>query len=386
MKKTLSAAAAGLAVVLAISGCSTGSASTSTSSSEDGDVTAKVEALISDLAGNLTGTDPNGVEPQGFDATELTDEEVADIKAAKLTAAIAMHYTADGWAQAQLAGLASEFERLGIEIVASTDAEFDPAKQVSNIETILALKPDILVSLPTDPVATADAYRKAGEAGVQLVFMDNVPDGFGAGDYVSMVSDDRYTAGLVSGYQLAQAVGGAGEVGLVFHDADFFVTHQSYLGVKEALLQFPDIEIVEDSGVVGPDFAGDAQAVTNAMLTKHPNLEGVWAVWDLPAEGVMAAARAAGRDDLKIATIGLGDNAAVALGKNELIVGLAAQRPFDQGVAEARLGAAAAIGKADVPRFIASEALPVTHDNVLDAWELVYHVPAPDKVKSAYVD
>ena len=28
------------------------------------------------------------------------------------------------------------------------------------------------------------------------------------------------------------------------------------------------------------------------MLSKHPDLAGIWAVWDVPAEGVMAAARA----------------------------------------------------------------------------------------------
>ena len=77
------------------------------------------------------------------------------------------------------------------------------------------------------------------------------------------------------------------------------------------------------------------------MLSKHPNLTGIWAVWDVPAEGVMAAARASGRGDLKIATEDLGKNVAIALAKNELVVGLGAQVPFDQGVTEARLGAGA---------------------------------------------
>jgi ribose transport system substrate-binding protein len=383
MKNTLSALAISLAMVMITAGCgSTGTGSSGQNSS----VSAQIDAKLAALKGKLTGTDPNGVAPQGFSATTLTDKEVADVKALHLKAAIAMHYTADGWSQAQLAGLKSEFARLGIDIVASTDAEFSPAKQVANIETSLAHNPDILVSLPTDPVALAAEYRKASAAGVKLVFMDNIPKGYAVGtDYVSMVSDDRFTAGEVSGYQLAKAIGGKGKVGLIFHDADFFVTHQSYLGVKKALAEFPDIKIVAEKGVVGPDFAGDAQAATNALLTKYPNLDGIWAVWDLPAEGVMAGARAAGRQDVKISTIGLGNNAAVAIGKSKLIVGLAAQRPYDQGVAEADLGAAAKLGKTHLPGFIASEALPVDHSNVLDAWKLVYHVPAPSDVTSAFV-
>src|SRR3712207_7098830 len=48
---------------------------------------------------------------------------------------------------------------------------------------------------------------------------------------------------------------------------------------------------VEEQGIAGPDFAGDAQAVANAMLSQNADLDGIWAVWDVPAEGVLAAAR-----------------------------------------------------------------------------------------------
>ena len=66
---------------------------------------------------------------------------------------------------------------MGIRVIAVTDANFKPEKQVSDIETVLAKKPNIIISIPTDPVATAAAYRKAGRQGVKLVFMDNVPNG-----------------------------------------------------------------------------------------------------------------------------------------------------------------------------------------------------------------
>ena len=256
---------------------------------------------------------------------------------------------------------------------------------MSDIETVLALKPDIIVSIPTDSVATADAYAKARDAGVKLVFMGNVPAGFvGGKDHVSVVSPDDKGNGVVAAHLLAKSLGGEGKIGLVFHDADFFVTKQRYEGFKEAIALYPGIEIVEEKGIGGPDFAGDAQAATTALLTKHPDLDGIWGVWDVPAEGIMAAAREAGRTDLKIATEDLGTNVAIALAKNELIVGLGAQYPFDQGIAQARLGAASLIGKADIPIFVALSALPVTHENVLEAWKKVYHVDAPDSVSSVY--
>jgi ribose transport system substrate-binding protein len=142
---------------------------------------------------------------------------------------------------------------------------------------------------------------------------------------------------------------------------------------------------VDEKGIAGPDFAGDAQSAANAMMTENPDLAGIWAVWDVPAEGVMAAARASGRTDLKLATQDLGTNAAIALAKGELVVGLGAQRPFDQGVTEALLGAGALLGK-DEPAYVALSALPVQHDNVLDAWKQVYHADAPSDLADSFAN
>jgi ribose transport system substrate-binding protein len=146
--------------------------------------------------------------------------------------------------------------------------------------------------------------------------------------------------------------------------------------------EYPEIEIVEEQGIAGPDFAGDAQAVTNAMLSQHADLDGIWAVWDIPAEGVLAAARAAGRDDLKVATEDLGLNVGIALAEDELVVGLGAQRPFDQGVTEARLAALSLLGQ-PTPAYVALPALPVDNENVLEAWEQVYRTDPPADLAEA---
>jgi ribose transport system substrate-binding protein len=220
---------------------------------------------------------------------------------------------------------------------------------------------------------------------VTLVFMDNVPAGFTAGvDYASMVSADNYGNGVTSAYLLARSMGGEGTVGVIYHEADFFVTQQRYDGFKTTIEEeFPNIEIVDEQGIAGPDFAGDAQAVANAMLTRNADLEAIWAVWDVPAEGVLAAARETGRTDIKIATEDLGTNVAIALAKNEMVVGLGAQLPFDQGVTEARLAALSVLG-VEVPAYVALSSLPVDHDNVLEAWEKVYHSAPPASVTDAY--
>jgi ribose transport system substrate-binding protein len=384
MRRTVALIAATGVVLAGLAGCSsTGGAGTTSASNP---AVKKAEAALASMgSGAVLSKGPHGETAAPASSANLTADDVAKIKAKHATAAIVMHYGGNDWATAQIAGLKSEFTRLGITLIANTDANFKPDMQVSQLQTVMTKKPDIVVSIPTDPVATASAYKAAAAAGAKLVFMDNVPNGMTAGkDYVSDVSADNYGNGVVSAYEMAKALGGEGKIGAIFHQADFFVTKQRYQGFTDTIKkQFPKIKIVASTGIAGPDFAGQAQVAASAMLTKHADLAGIWGVWDVPAEGVMAAARAAGNQNLKIATEDLGTNVAIALAKNKLVVGLGAQRPFDQGVTEARLGGLALLGK-KTPAYVAVPALPVDHSNVLKAWQQVYHAAAPSSVSGSF--
>ena len=327
---------------------------------------------------------PNGETPSSASSVTLTPEEIAKIKELKAKAAIVMHYAGNDWALAQVAGLKEQFGKMGIEVISVTDAGFKPEKQVADIETILAQKPQIIVSIPTDPVSTASAYKKAADAGVKVVFMDNVPKGLEAGkDYVSVVSADNYGNGVAAAHLMAKALKGKGQIGLVFHAADFFVTRQRLDGFKKTIVEnYPEIKIVAEQGIGGPDFSGDGDKAASALLTSNRKLNGIWAVWDVPAEGVISAARSAGKDDLVITTCDLGLNVAIDMAQDGFIKGLGAQRPFDQGTTEALLAGYGLLGK-EAPAYIALPALPVTRDNLLQAWKDVYHAEAPDTLKSS---
>jgi ribose transport system substrate-binding protein len=342
------------------------------------------EQALAEIGKTVMSLGPNGEKPEAASTVTLTDEELAKIKAMNAKAAIVMHYAGNDWRQAQIEGLKAQFEKMGIEVVATTDAGFKPDKQVADLETVMAQKPNVIVSIPTDPVATAAAYKAAADAGVKLVFMDNVPKDFTAGkDYVSSVSADNYGNGVATAHLLAQALGGKGDVGLVFHAADFFVTKQRYDAVKKTLAEnYPDIKIVAEQGIGGPDFAGDAEKAAGAMLVSNPSIKGIWAVWDVPAEGVISAALTNGRDDLVIVNCDLGENVAIDMASGGPVKGLSAQRPYDQGVTEAMLAGYGLLGKA-APAYVALPALPVTKANLAEAWDQVYHKPVTDKIKQS---
>ncbi|MED4473948.1 MULTISPECIES: substrate-binding domain-containing protein [Bacillaceae] len=322
--------------------------------------------------------------PQGETATsattlELTEEEVKEIQEGEYTGAIAMHYAGNDWARAQIEGLEATFEKLGIEVIAVTDGQFSVEKQMADIETILARQPDILVSIPVDPVSSAGAYRQAVEAGVHVVFMDNIPEGFEPGeDYVSVVSADNYGNGVLAAEILAEELGEEGNIGVIFHDADFFVTEQRTEAFEKTIEEnYPNINIKARGGIAGPE---DGESVASAMLTKNPDIDGMFVVWDVPAEGALAAIRSAGAEDLKVSTIDLGTNVALDIAQDGNIVGLGAQLPYDQGVAEAILASYSLLGK-EAPSYVAVPATRVTKENLLETWQLVYNQEAPREIK-----
>ena len=342
------------------------------------------DAALALLQETVLSKGPNGEDPSPASDVVLSEDELVQIRAMGATAAIVMHYGGNDWSRAQINGLQTQFAEMGIEVIAVTDAGFKPEKQVGDLETIMAQAPDIIVSIPTDPTATASAYRAAAEAGVKLVFMDNVPTGFVPGkDYVSVVSSDNYGNGVAAAHLMAKALGDqGGDIGLVFHAADFFVTRQRYDAFKATMASdYPAITIVAEQGIGGPDFPGDAERAAGAMLTSNPGIRGIWAVWDVPAEGVMAAARANGRDDLIITTVDLGENVAISMAQGGFVKGLGAQRPYDAGVVEAKLAGYALLGKV-APIFVALPALPVSRDNLLEAWKQVYATEPPANIIS----
>ncbi|MDQ6794499.1 MAG: substrate-binding domain-containing protein [Chloroflexota bacterium] len=341
------------------------------------------DAGLAALATTVASTGPFGEKPTSPADVTLTPDEITKVKGMNATAAIILHIQSD-WSKAQKNGLETTFKELGINVVASSNAEGKTEKQVADIETALVQKPRVVVSIPWSPGDEVAAYKKIVDSGAKLVFADNAIPGFKAGtDYVSTVSADNWGNGVASAHLMAKALkvkngDYKGKIGMVWFDIDFFVTNQRRDAFKQTITNcYPGITIAEYQGFpTGPDLSGNAGTVASAMLTRTPNLDGIWAVWDAPAEGVIAAARSAGRNDLIVTTEDLGLTSALSVKKGDFIYGLGAQRPYDQGVAEAKLAAYGLLGKT-APPYVALFALPVTKDNVLQAWKDVYHADPP---------
>lgn len=389
MKKKIVASLLVAAMAVSMAACgseeqteSNGGKQTSAAEAEaDTSADAEEKIAVSSNDGEIKSTGPNGEQGVNADTLSLTDEQKATIKEAGYKVAIVFHYGGNDWATAQQQGIEDACEELGMEVVAVTNADFSAEQQVSDIETVMALNPDVIISIPTDATATADAYQRAADAGIKIVFMDNVASGMTAGeDYVSCVSADAYGNGVAAAEILGEKLGGEGDVGMVYYDVDFFTTNQRDQGFKDTMEEkYPNINIVTEQGFT--DENGCAEQ-GDAILTQYPDIDGIYASWDIPMEGVLSSVRAAGKEgDIALSAIDLGNNIALEIA-NGTVAGVGAQRPYDQGVAEVTCAALSLLGE-EVPAFVVCPALPVTKSNVAEAYNTVYHTEAPDWLTEA---
>ncbi len=341
--------------------------------------TLSVLALMSlPLAAETTG--PGGEAATPTSAVTIDDAQAAELQTKGLKAALLWHDQSD-FVNAVTAGATDELTRLGIKVVATTSAGFDSAKQMSDIETALALSPNIILSLPLDPVASAAAFAKAKEAGVKLVFLSNLPQGYKQpDDYAAIVTDDLFQMGKHAADALATSMGGKGTVGWIFHDAAYYVTNQRDQAFKTTIENdYPHMKIVAEAGISDPARAED---IANAMLLKNPDLGGIYVTWAGPAEGVLAALRANGNTTTKIVTLDLSEPIALDMVKGGNVTAIVADEAYELGRAMADTGARAILG-VENPPFIVAPAVTVTKENVAEAWQQSLHRDAPQTVLDA---
>lgn len=343
-----------------------------------------MEIAAMDSIDGIVVSDGQRGEP-GFPASELhlKPEQIEKVKAGNFTVAISMGWLGDDWASQQLIGLKETFESFGIKVVAETNANWDDAKQIADLEAISVLQPDLLVSIPLNGQTTASAYKRIQEAGTKVVFIDQAVDGMEPGkDYAAIVSSDNLALGMYLADALAESLGGEGDVAAMYFANDFYVTNLRYEGfIARVMAKYPNINVVAAAGHNDPN---KGQEVAQGVLARYPALDGMYASWSIPAMGAVTAATIAGRQpsDFKIVNENFDQIVALNMSQNGFIAGISSQRPYDQGVAEAKIGALALIGE-ETPSYVVVPPLKVTRDVLPEAYKTIYRIDLPAEMTDA---
>ncbi|MDP9442847.1 MAG: substrate-binding domain-containing protein [Actinomycetota bacterium] len=368
---------AGVSALLIAAGCATGG---SDAGRGDGQVAAG-RGEVDLIAPSPKTVGPNGEQAQPSADIVLTDEDLAALKRLEPPKAGVLWPASFQFYKVASEGIRSELGKVDGKVIAETDSGYDPAVQANDVENVMAQDPDIIFTWLVDPVQGAQAFRPAAEAGVELSFMSNLPNGFEhPEDYVGVVTDDLYGMGQAAAEMMADALGGSGQIGFVYHDADAFVTNQRDQAFKETIEnEFPDIEIVAEGGFAEPD---QAYNVANDMVLQHPDLDGIYAAWAVPANSVVEALRANDKPDVKVITLDLDPTVAVDMASGGNVAGIVADVPHEIGRAMAVEALWGLIGK-KAPPFVIVPTMKVTRDNLITAWNESLKEDPPQEVLDA---
>jgi ribose transport system substrate-binding protein len=327
----------------------------------------------------IVGQGPNGEKAASVDAVKLSDADAAKVKAGKFKVGISMQTMNLDWSQLQVQGITDTLKKYGVEVIGTASAEYQVDKQIADIENTIQRHPDGIISIPVDGTATAATYKKVSQAGIKLVFMDNVPTGLSHPDqYAAMISADSEGNGQIAAKVLASCVAKGGTIGLVNFGVDYFSTKERTKAVNDWMKKNrPDIHIKQvdftDPSKVG-QIAGD-------FLTGNPDVKGVFAVWDQPALDTLTSMRAQGLN-IPVTTVDLGLESAIEIAKGGPLKATGSQRPYDQGVAEAMAMMKALIGQTP-PAWIGVQSLPVVQSTVLEAYKTVFKKDPPPQLADA---
>lgn len=190
-------------------------------------------------------------------------------------------------------GQIDEIERLGGEVIA-LDAGRNDQTQISQIQTLIAQKPDAIIEQLGNLDVLNPWLQKIKDAGIPLFTVDTATP-----LSINNTTSNNYSIGSELALQMVADMGGEGKV-LVFNG--FYsvpVCKIRYDTMKYVLEAYPGVEIIEpELRDVIPNTIQSAYSNVTDMLTKYPNegdISAVWACWDVPQIGATQAIQAAGR-------------------------------------------------------------------------------------------
>jgi ribose transport system substrate-binding protein len=324
----------------------------------------------------ISGLGPHGERAAPPERVSLLPDDRAAAKQSTWRVAVVLHTVESDWAKQQLAGMVGIFGDCGAAVIDVVDCGFSPERQVAELDRLIAQRPDAIISLPVANEEVAPAHARVSAAGIKLVLLDNAPTGLLPGKhYTALVSADNFGLGKIAAAGLSPHLPQGAEVGVLGFAADFFATNEREIAfIKWLQANRSDVRV----HVARFGRMDEAAKLGEALITNHPNLAGLFVVWDTPALAVSARLAEMGHV-LPLATVDLGEAAAIDIAKNGSVRCIAAQQPYQQGIAAAQTVILSLLTR-PVPAWIALPGISVTRGNVVESFQTIWRQPAPKEV------
>jgi D-xylose transport system substrate-binding protein len=185
--------------------------------------------------------------------------------------------------------------------VVTLAADNDNAKQIAQVEDVLAQGAKVLVIQPTDSQAASSYVRIAHEHGAKVIAYDRM---IVSADLDYYVSHDSYRVGVLQAQAALKATGGKGRYVLLAGQAGHSVASEITRGYEDTLAPYVsrgDVEIVleQNHSAWSPEQA--LRTVEDALTRTGGKLDAILANNSGMARGAVQAVAAAGLDKVFIA-------------------------------------------------------------------------------------
>lgn len=237
-----------------------------------------------------------GAQQAAQEATAARAAEMIDTsqfkKEAPYTIGVSAGYLSNSWVVFALQHIRWEASRHSeIAEVIVTDAAFNPAKQVSDIEDLLRQDIDLLLYWPADDAAIATVLEKAVEAGVPTI---NTGGGFADGPgTVSNAYISQWDLGEMVARQLMEDLGGEGKIIAMLPIAGTTAAVDQLGALNTVLEEYPDVELL--TAEYGDWNRSKAKQITENLLQRYPRIDGAFSPAGQMSIGVAEAFDEAGR-------------------------------------------------------------------------------------------
>jgi ribose transport system substrate-binding protein len=227
------------------------------------------------------------------------------------------------WRLAQTASMKEWAGKKGYQLV-YTDAAGSAAKQVADVNSMIAQGVDLIFLAPREEKPLIPAVMAAKKAGIPVILLDrNVDQALAkAGtDYVTFIGSDFVDEGRRAAEWLIKATGGKAKIIELEGTTGSSPANDRKKGFDEAIKAHPEMTIVaSQSG----DFARDkGRQVAETLLQAHPDATAVYGHNDEMAIGAIAALEAAGKTP----------------GKDVIVVSIDGEKDALQAIVDGKLGA-----------------------------------------------
>jgi ribose transport system substrate-binding protein len=239
----------------------------------------------------------------------------------KMVVAFSQMEMNNAWRVAETASIRAEAQKRGIELI-YTDAQGDTAKQVSDVEDIIARKPNVILLAPREYEGLAPALAAAKKAGIPLILIDRDAKGEPGVDYASLISANFIWEGQQCAQVLVKRFGTSQPVNIVqiTGTPGSSVAIDRQKGFEDEIAKYPNFRIIATQN--GEFTRSIAQNVmTNIVQSQGGRINAVYGHDDECAIGALQALKAAGyKPGADIAVVGVGGfkDAALLIQQNEM--------------------------------------------------------------------